>query len=168
MRGTKRQHYNHAMSSKNEFDLCCVQILQVLSDLRSGGVAWWVDKESPPGLQIIRRQFFAGMPALFNFLNSALAAMPEGISGFDTSGCPIKEETIPCREMQQPRRCKLVEPSRQEPEPQQDILKDLIAVLNDYDDDDAENPDVALAAWFPDGGDEPVSFPDEPSSQPCP
>ena len=119
---------------------------------------WWVDKESPPGLQIIRRQFFAGMPALYNFLNGALAALPE----------LIKDESLPCRELQQPRRCKLIDPSPQEPVPLQDILNDLYAVL-DYYDEDARNPDVALAAWFPDGGDEPVSFPDEPSlPAPCP
>lgn len=30
-------------------------------------------------------------------------------------------------------------------------------------DDDAAEPDVALAAWFPEGASEPVRFPDHPS-----
>lgn len=80
---------------------------------------------------------------------------------FDASGRPIKGETIPfSKELQQPTRCKLKDPSLEDPEALREIWKEVIAAL---DDDDARDPDVALADWFPDGGDEPIRFPDEPS-----
>lgn len=120
-----------------------------------------MDKDIPPGVQIIRRQSFAGMPALYQFLNSASAAVPERMLRFDASGRPIKGETIPfSKELQQPTRCKLKDPSLEDPEALREIWKEVIAAL---DDDDARDPDVALADWFPDGGDEPIRFPDEPS-----
>ncbi len=130
-------------------------------------MAWWVEKEMGGGVQVIRRHSFAGMPTLYSFLNSALAAMPGPLSGFDTSGCPIEGEVVPIsEELQQPRRLKLKDPGLQDPEARREIMKEIIAAM--ADDNEAGNPDVALAAWFPEGGDEPIRFPDEPVSQPCP
>lgn len=145
----------------------CVWTWQVLSDLRSGGVAWWVDAEEiVPGMQTIRRQFFAGMPAMYSFLNSALAAIPERMSGFDASGHRIEGRETPFSAvLEQPRRRKLEDPSLQEPNALRDIIRNILAARGD---DDAAEPDIALADWFPHGGDEPIRFPDEPSSQPCP
>lgn len=141
--------------------------LQVFSDLRSGGVAWWHDPEQLlPGIRSIRRQFFAGMPALYDFLNRALAAVPAHIVGFHTDGRSIdRTPALFSRELQQPRRRKLEDPVLHDPEAMHDIMKRFCAAMED---DDTADPDEVLADWFPHGGGEPIRFPDEPSSQPCP
>ncbi|CAL8470538.1 g10080 [Coccomyxa elongata] len=117
-------------------------------------------------IRIIRRQFFAGMPALYDFLNRALAAVPARMVGFHTDGRRIdRTAALFSKELQQPRRRKLGDPVLQDPEAMHDMMKRLCAAMED---DDTPDPDEVLADWFPHGGDEPIRFPDEPSSQPCP
>ncbi|BDA45888.1 hypothetical protein COCOBI_07-6750 [Coccomyxa sp. Obi] len=126
--------------------------IQVLSDLRTGGVAYWCDpKRVLPDKQLMRMQIFAGMPKLYAFLDSALAAVPESMLGYHTDGRRDEENATCLREeLEQPRRCKLVDPALERPEVRQEILRTFFAKMNI--DDDAANPDVALADWYPDGG----------------
>jgi hypothetical protein len=142
--------------------------LQILSDLRTGGVAFWLDEaEVLPGKQIIRRQFFAGMPALYEFINNALKAVPAAMLGRHRSGRPMnaRQITLCSQKMRDPGRRKLTDPGLRSREARLDVIKTCFAALNEEDTADA---DAALAAWYPNGGDQPLHYPDHPSPQPCP
>ena len=68
-------------------DVKCVSLLQVLSDLQNGGIAWWLDPTaSVEGMRTIRQRVFVGMPALYAWLNIVLAALPNTMLGVDTEG----------------------------------------------------------------------------------
>ncbi|BDA41213.1 hypothetical protein COCOBI_01-8680 [Coccomyxa sp. Obi] len=136
--------------------------IQVFTNLRSGGVAYWSDPERcVPDKQLIRQRYFVGMPALYTFINSTLAALPESMLGYHCDGSRYEGNLTVCsQELQEPRRCKLIDVALEQPEAKLDVLKTFFGML---DDDDAAKPDVSLAAWFPEGGDEPVRFPDHPS-----
>ncbi len=136
--------------------------MQVVSDARSGGVACWLNPDRVlTNKQLIRMQIFAGMPALYAFLDSALAALPASMIRFYSDGRPYEGRPTFCsEELQQPRRCKLDDPGLDTIDAKRDILKTFFGRMAD---DDPAEPDVALAAWFPDGNSEPVRFPDHPS-----
>ena len=87
-------------------------------------MAWWLDpKQVVPDKQFIRMQIFAGMPALYVFLDSALAALPKSMLGFYSNGRRYKGTPTLCSKMlKRPRRCKLIDHGLHTPEARRDIL----------------------------------------------
>ena len=84
---------------------------QVLTDLQSGGVVWWVDLERAESeIQLIREEYIVGMPALYTVLNDALAALPPAILALNPDGSRFKSAIAYSKILDQPMRCKLEGP----------------------------------------------------------
>ncbi|CAL8470513.1 g10055 [Coccomyxa elongata] len=86
--------------------------IKIVRDARTGGVACWLDPDCVvPDKQLIRMQIFAGMPALYAFLDSALAALPASMLGFYSDGRRYEgRPTCYSRVLERPRRCELDDP----------------------------------------------------------
>ncbi len=80
-------------------------------------------KQVVPDKQFIRMQIFAGMPALYAFFDSALAALPASMMGFYSDGRRYEgRPTFSSSVLQEPRRCKLDDPGLETLEAKREIL----------------------------------------------
>ena len=83
--------------------ISCFPFVQVVTDMQRGGFAYWKEGVQD-GQQLVKEKALLGMPAVYEFLRSSIGELPWNLGQDEGARMVLPPE------LNQPFRCKLVDP----------------------------------------------------------